>query len=192
MTTATIDHTRANKTDAGNGSKAICRVFKVHPRRRLIRDVRPTAMHHLYFPACPVEGPIEPPVPFGHMGTRARFRTSAAVAVTCSRADALGFPLICRDTCTSTMDLAVFTAQRTQFCMRIALFARRWRFHASALDVASFSTIAFMDLPAARTLRSGAAALAAWIGGHGNQTEFTSTIRTEGQLKSFDGTRTQQ
>lgn len=27
-------------------------------------------MHHLYFPACPVEGPIHPPVPFAHFGTR--------------------------------------------------------------------------------------------------------------------------
>lgn len=27
------------------------------------------SMHHLYFPACPVEGPIDPPVPFGHMDT---------------------------------------------------------------------------------------------------------------------------
>jgi hypothetical protein len=27
-------------------------------------------MHKLYFPACPVEGPIDPPVPFGHMATR--------------------------------------------------------------------------------------------------------------------------
>lgn len=26
-------------------------------------------MHRFYFPACPVDGPIEPPVPFGHMGT---------------------------------------------------------------------------------------------------------------------------
>ncbi len=26
-------------------------------------------MQRLYFPPCPVEGPIEPPVPFGHMGT---------------------------------------------------------------------------------------------------------------------------
>ena len=24
-------------------------------------------MHHLYFPACPVEGAIDPPVPYGHM-----------------------------------------------------------------------------------------------------------------------------
>ena len=24
-------------------------------------------MHHFYFPSCPVDGPIEPPVPFGHM-----------------------------------------------------------------------------------------------------------------------------
>lgn len=24
-------------------------------------------MHRRYFPACPVDGPIEPPVPFGHM-----------------------------------------------------------------------------------------------------------------------------
>lgn len=27
-------------------------------------------MHRRYFPACPVDGPIEPPVPFGHMGSR--------------------------------------------------------------------------------------------------------------------------
>lgn len=26
-------------------------------------------MHHLYFPACPVKGPIEPPVPFYHMAS---------------------------------------------------------------------------------------------------------------------------
>ena len=26
-------------------------------------------MHRLYFPACPVDGPIDPPVPFCHMGT---------------------------------------------------------------------------------------------------------------------------
>ena len=25
-------------------------------------------MHHLYFPSCPVDGPIEPPVPYSHMG----------------------------------------------------------------------------------------------------------------------------
>jgi len=27
-------------------------------------------MHHLYFPACPVDGPIDPPVPYGHMVSR--------------------------------------------------------------------------------------------------------------------------
>ncbi len=27
-------------------------------------------MHHRYFPACPVDGPIEPPAPFGHMVSR--------------------------------------------------------------------------------------------------------------------------
>lgn len=27
-------------------------------------------MHSQYFPACPVDGPIEPPVPFGHMFSR--------------------------------------------------------------------------------------------------------------------------
>lgn len=26
-------------------------------------------MHKFYFPACPVDGPIDPPVPFGHMAT---------------------------------------------------------------------------------------------------------------------------
>ena len=26
-------------------------------------------MHRLYFPACPVEGPIDPPAPYGHLGT---------------------------------------------------------------------------------------------------------------------------
>jgi len=25
-------------------------------------------MHKLYFPRCPVDGPIEPPVPYNHMG----------------------------------------------------------------------------------------------------------------------------
>jgi hypothetical protein len=25
-------------------------------------------MHHQYFPACPVKGPIEPPAPFNHLG----------------------------------------------------------------------------------------------------------------------------
>src|SRR5262245_26778416 len=25
-------------------------------------------MHKHYFPPCPVDGPIEPPVPYGHMG----------------------------------------------------------------------------------------------------------------------------
>lgn len=27
-------------------------------------------MHRFYFPPCPVDGPIEPPVPFGHLGLR--------------------------------------------------------------------------------------------------------------------------
>ncbi len=27
-----------------------------------------TVMHNLYFPSCPVEGPIEPPVSFNHLG----------------------------------------------------------------------------------------------------------------------------
>lgn len=27
-----------------------------------------SCMHRRYFPSCPVDGPIEPPVPFGHMG----------------------------------------------------------------------------------------------------------------------------
>ena len=27
-------------------------------------------MHSKYFPTCPIDGPIEPPVPFAHMGSR--------------------------------------------------------------------------------------------------------------------------
>ncbi|WP_367874374.1 hypothetical protein [Luteolibacter sp. Populi] len=27
-------------------------------------------MHRFYFPACPVDGPIDPPAPFGHFGSR--------------------------------------------------------------------------------------------------------------------------
>lgn len=27
-------------------------------------------MHRFYFPACPVEGPIDPPVPYSHFGSR--------------------------------------------------------------------------------------------------------------------------
>lgn len=27
-------------------------------------------MHRRYFPSCPIDGPIEPPVPFGHMASR--------------------------------------------------------------------------------------------------------------------------
>lgn len=27
-------------------------------------------MYHRYFPSCPVDGPIEPPVQYGHMGSR--------------------------------------------------------------------------------------------------------------------------
>lgn len=35
-------------------------------------------MHRRYFPPCPVDGPIEPPVPFGHMASR------GAVPMKCS------------------------------------------------------------------------------------------------------------
>lgn len=35
-------------------------------------------MHKYYFPVCPVDGPIEPPVPFGHLGV------SGAVPNKCS------------------------------------------------------------------------------------------------------------
>ena len=40
-------------------------------------------MHRYYFPICPVDGPIEPPVPFEHMGT------SGAVPQKCSQCDKL-------------------------------------------------------------------------------------------------------
>ena len=49
--TRQLANTRPNKTDAGNGSKAICRVSNVHcARRRLIRNVRPTQHRHLPTP----------------------------------------------------------------------------------------------------------------------------------------------
>ena len=40
-------------------------------------------MHHRYFPPCPVDGPIEPPVPFGHLCS------TGAVPQKCSNCDHL-------------------------------------------------------------------------------------------------------
>ncbi len=40
-------------------------------------------MHRFYFPSCPVDGPIEPPVPFSHLGTRGAIPNKCASCVHC-------------------------------------------------------------------------------------------------------------
>lgn len=40
-------------------------------------------MHRFYFPACPVEGPIEPSAPYGHLGLRGRIPNKCSACDYC-------------------------------------------------------------------------------------------------------------
>jgi|GEM_PF-1103714 len=40
-------------------------------------------MHHLYFPSCPIEGPVEPPVPYSHFATRGAIPNKCAACEYC-------------------------------------------------------------------------------------------------------------
>ena len=136
-------------------------------------------MHKLYFPACPVEGPIEPPVPFSHFGTRGAIPSKCGSC----KLEFEGGCMRYMDKLKRYMHLDYGPCgisgptNPVIYEDQTSLFVPRSRFRRSASGAISSFTTTSLVSHARRTLRNGVTAIAVWTGAHGGRTASISICR---------------